>query len=52
MRYTLGRQELVHPFDELFVLDADIDCGPLSYEFVYEDGSPIDELLFSAPKTD
>ena len=52
IRYELGRPVIVHPFDKLFQLDTLVDCGGFVYDFIYADGSPIDESLFHAPASD
>ena len=52
VRYVLGRPEIAQSFDELFTLDTSVDCGTINFDFVYADGSSIDEALFQAPKTD
>ena len=48
----LGRPKIAQSFDELFTLDTRVDCGTINFDFVYADGSSIDEALFQAPKTD
>lgn len=52
MRYVLGRPSISQEFDPLFQLDVLVDCGQINFEFVYEDGSPIDRTLFFAPSSD
>ena len=52
LTYVLGKPKIVVPFEELFKIDTLVDCGTIKYEFVTEDGSPVDETLFAYPKTD
>ena len=51
-RYVLGRTEMSQEFDKFFELDVLVDCGLINFEFVYEDGSAIDETLFSTPSNE
>ena len=55
MNYVLGSDsEAQGPFavTDLFNLDTQADCGPISFEFVDQNGDPLDSRLFSQETSD
>ena len=49
MRYTLGKSLLRQSFDvsKLVTIDSKVDCGEIGIQFMYENGDPLDESLFT-----
>ena len=49
MRYTLGRDAIKQPFNELFTLNTRVNCGIFLNEFIDEKGNPLNPIIFSVP---